>query len=131
MQASHAGYGGAQGSVTVVAGQTKPVAIMLPLRRGAISVRAYPYPYGSATFQPTQILMWETGDYHHRYRRDYSSYERGWTRYDLDWSQLPMGREYSVTVTWQDGAGNEQSLTHRDTLDRTSFVDTFYNSWSY
>ncbi len=131
MTASDNDYGSAKGNVTVLSGVTKPVAIMLPLRRGTISVRAFPYPYGSASFQPKQILMWETGDYSHRYLRDYSYYERGWTEYDLNWAELPLGRNYSVTVTWADEQKNEQSITHRINLDRTSYTDWFYNSWSY
>lgn len=131
MTASHDGFGGAKGSVTVLSGTTKPVAIMLPLRRGTITVRAYPFPYGQAQFVPSQILMWETKNYSHRYLRDYSYYERGWLEYDLNWEDLPMGNEYSVTVTWKDEQKNEQSITHRTTLDRTNYTDYFYNSWSY
>ncbi len=93
-----------------------------------ITISVYSFEYGSSTYRPYQLSIWETKRYSNR------TYQTFWNstsyRNDFVWQNFPQGKEYTVQFIWQDQQGNQLFQTRRAVANKLLTQMHAYNSWT-
>jgi hypothetical protein len=93
-----------------------------------ITISVYSFEYGSSTYRPYQLSIWESKRYSNR------TYQTFWNstsyRNDFVWQNFPQGKEYTVQFIWQDQQGNQLFQTRRAVANKLLTQMHAYNSWT-